>query len=291
MLKIFFGKSGTGKSYNLYNDIRENLSERKIFLIVPEQSNLAAEQKLFDFLKVTSLINVEVLTLSRMASRIIEEMGLKKEANLTKSGKAMLIYDILEKEKNNLKFLGNSDKNIDVVMNMITELKKHNITYGKLRDLDINNVHTKLKLDDIELIYQKYNDKLQDRFIDENDILTIISPGISDSKLFENSYIYIDDFNGFTPQEYFVFEELLKKSRELRIAVSTDCLEIVDKESDIFYFNKIFANKLINIAKSNNIEVEKVKCLENKRINSEEIRFLESNLYNYSCFKKYENCR
>ena len=91
MLKIIYGKSGTGKSFKLYNDIKENLSKGKIFLIVPEQSNLAAEQRLFKFLKVNSLINVEVLTLSRMASRIMQEVGMQKELHLTQAGKAMVI--------------------------------------------------------------------------------------------------------------------------------------------------------------------------------------------------------
>ena len=31
----------------------------------------------------------------------------------------MIIYDILRKEKDNLKFLGKSDKNIDLVASMI----------------------------------------------------------------------------------------------------------------------------------------------------------------------------
>lgn len=288
MLKIIYGKSGTGKSFNLYNDIKENLSKRKIFLIVPEQSNLSAEQKLFDFLGVNSLINIEVLTLSRMATRIMSEVGLRKESYLTNAGKAMVIYDVLNKSKDKLKFLGNSDKNIDIIMNMITELKKHNITNEKLEETEISNIYTKLKLDDIKLIYKEYNKRLLNKFIDENDILTIISTEISNSKLFENSYVYIDDFNGFTPQEYLVFEELLKNSIKTTITISTDCLEIVDKESDIFHFNKVFANKIINIAQKNNIKVEKIKCIENKRIKSNEIDFLEKNIFNYSDLKKYE---
>ena len=236
MLKIIYGKSGTGKSFNLYSDIKENLSLRKIFLIVPEQSNLAAEQKLLDFLWINSLIDIEVLTLSRMALRILEEDGYLKQNNLTKAGKAMVIYDILNKQKDKLKFLGNSDKNIDIVMNMITELKKHNVTEEVLNNIDIFNIYTKLKVDDIKIIYEEYNKKLEDKFIDENDILTVISSKIQNSKLLKNSLIYIDDFNGFTPQEYIVFEELLKIADKVTVTVSTDCLETVDKERDIFYF-------------------------------------------------------
>ena len=66
MLKIIYGKSGTGKSFKLYDDIKENLSKGKIFLIVPEQSNLAAEQRLFDLLGVTSLTVVYGISVSSL---------------------------------------------------------------------------------------------------------------------------------------------------------------------------------------------------------------------------------
>jgi ATP-dependent helicase/DNAse subunit B len=88
MLKIIYGKSGTGKSFNLYNDIKENLSNEKIFLIVPEQSNLNAEANLFKTLRVKSLLNCEVLTLSRLASRVLSEVGGNNKNSLTTSRKS-----------------------------------------------------------------------------------------------------------------------------------------------------------------------------------------------------------
>ena len=194
MLEIIYGKSGTGKSQKLYNDIKENLSNEKIFLIVPEQSNLSAEQNLIKALEVDSLMNCQVLTLSRLAFRILEEQEREKRQTLMKSGKAMIIYDILKKEEKNLKFLGKSDKNIDILINMITELKKHNISEKSLDEIEISDNYTKLKLEDIKLIYKKYNENIKENFIDENDILTLISKKIKYSKMFEDSLIYIDDF-------------------------------------------------------------------------------------------------
>ena len=194
MLEIIYGKSGTGKSQELYNDIKENLSNEKIFLIVPEQSNLSAEQNLIKALEVDSLMNCQVLTLSRLAFRILEEQEREKRQTLMKSGKAMIIYDILKKEEKNLKFLGKSDKNIDILINMITELKKHNISEKSLDEIEISDNYTKLKLEDIKLIYKKYNERIKENFIDENDILTLISQKIKYSKMFEDSLIYIDDF-------------------------------------------------------------------------------------------------
>lgn len=287
MLNIIYGKSGSGKSKKLYSDIKENLSNEKIFLIVPEQSNLSAEQNLIKELEVSSLINVQVLTLSRMAFRIFEEVGGKINPTLSQSGKAMIVYDILKNEEKNLKFLGKSDKNIDVVINMITELKKHNITESVLDDIDVSDTYTKLKLEDIKLILKRYNEKLQDKFIDENDILTVVSEKIQYSSMFDNSLIYIDDFIGFTPQEYKVFEELMKKCEKITVALSTDSLEKGDKELDIFYFNKIFADKLIDIAKRNGKKVQTVHLEENLRAKNDEIKFLEDALSDKK-FKQYK---
>ena len=83
MLKLIYGKSGSGKSLKLYEDIKENLFKEKIFLIVPEQNNLSAEQNLFRY-----LFNVEVLTLSRMATRLLEEFGKEDKSHLSQSRKS-----------------------------------------------------------------------------------------------------------------------------------------------------------------------------------------------------------
>lgn len=287
MLKIIYGKSGTGKSQKIYEDIKENLLNEKIFLIVPEQSNLTTEQNLINYLNVKSLINCQILTLSRMAFRILEEQSKENRKTLTKSGKAMIIYDILKKEEKKLKFLGKSDRNVDIIINMITELKKHNITEEILGNTEILDEYTRLKIEDIKLIYQKYNDKIKENFIDENDILSIIAEKIKYSKMFENSLIYIDNFNGFTPQEYIVFEELLKASQNISVAVTADNLEVGDKELDLFYFNKIFAKKLIEIAKKNNKNIKLDFCEKNLRINNEELNFLEKSLSSNK-FKVYD---
>lgn len=113
---LIYGKSGSGKSKYIYEDISDKIdTQKRIYLIVPEQSNLNAEKKLFEYTGKDCLLNVEVLTLSRMAQRVAAEVGNDSKIKLSKTGKAMLIYDILSKNKIKLKFLGKSDKNIDIV--------------------------------------------------------------------------------------------------------------------------------------------------------------------------------
>jgi len=200
----------------------------------------------------------------------------------------MIIYDILNQEKNNLKFLGKSDKNIDIISNMITELKKHNITIDILNNLNIESNYTNLKVNDIKLIYEKYLEKIENSFIDENDILTIILDKIEEATLFEDSLIYIDDFIGFTPQEYKVFEKLLLKAKNVTITVPIDNLELGNKEQDVFYFNKVFVNNIIKIAKNNKVKLELFNCDKNFRLKNDELKFLEKALSTTQYIKPYD---
>lgn len=113
---LVYGKSGSGKSKYIYEDLSNKIDTAKsIYLIVPEQSNLTAEKKLFEYTGKNTLLNAQVLTLSRMAIRVMDEVMASQKEKLSKIGRAMLIYDILSKEKSQLKFLGKSDKNVDIV--------------------------------------------------------------------------------------------------------------------------------------------------------------------------------
>ena len=92
--RLIYGKSGTGKSCYIYEDIKNRMKDNKIFVIVPEQSNLMTEQNLFKYTQKNTLMNTEVLTLSRMSSRIEDELGGKLDTKLSKIGKSMLIYNL-----------------------------------------------------------------------------------------------------------------------------------------------------------------------------------------------------
>ncbi|MCI9365079.1 MAG: hypothetical protein HFJ54_00080 [Clostridia bacterium] len=94
---------------------------------------------------------------------------------------------------------------------------------------------------------------------------------------------------GFTPQEYKVIEELMKVSKEVNVIICLDSLkkDNINNETDIFYSNKIAAQKLIEIANNNNIEIEdEVYLNKNYRFKNEELIHLEQNIYE-NIYNKY----
>ena len=206
----------------------------------------------------------------------------------------MLISYILQEQKKNLTFLSRSDENVEIVTGQIKELKKHMITKEMLEDVitKTDNEYRKAKLEDIALLYEKYQQKIQKSYIDEEDVLTILSEQLEKSDLFKNSIIYIDEFSGFTKQEYEIIRQLLQKVKEVNITICSDNIEYTNDLNDIFYTNKKTANKLIEIAKQEKVDI-KEQALEETlpRFRNKELLTLEQNMYKDELIKYEEETK
>lgn len=292
-LKIIYGKSGTGKSEYIFKEIAKKIEDEqkeKIYVITPEQFSFTAEKKLLDSIKASAVISAEVITFNRMAYRVMKELGSAK-TNLSSTGKSMLIYKILAEEKKNLKFIGKSQENVDLIGTQITEFKKHGVTVENLKNVadKTENKYLKAKLNDMLDVYEKYTEYIQNEYIDENDNLTILAENLDFVKDFDNSYIYIDEFVGFTYQEYEIIRKLLRKAKQIQVTVCTDSINPDNNpDKDLFYENKKTIDRLYNIAKQENCLIEKPVNLEKAyRFKTEELAHLEKNIYAIP-YKKYE---
>lgn len=146
----------------------------------------------------------------------------------------------------------------------------------------IKDLQLQEKLNDINKIYKIYEKYMENKFVDEEDLLTKLAIKLPESKMFNNSVVYIDEFSGFTKQEYNIITEILKKAKQVNITICADNLdENTNKESDIFYFNKQFAKLLTKCAQIVDKNQEKPVLLENKfRFKNSELKHLEENIYN-----------
>ena len=287
-LRIVYGRAGTGKSEFCYNEISNLINTEKIYIITPEQFSFTAEKKLMDKISSGATFNAEVITFSRMAYRVLNEVGGVTSTGLTKSGKAMLIYSILNSQKNNLKFLNKSDENIEICLNAISEFKKHGVSVEKLsKEIDsTQNRYLQTKLKDITTIYKKFEEQITGKYIDDTDLLTILAEKLEQTNMFKDSLIYIDEFAGFTSQEYEIIKKLLKCSKKVTVTVCTDEISTnSNPDTDIFYSNKVTLSKVTELIEKNE-EIEKVKLENSKRFKQEELKHLEENLYENQ-FKKY----
>lgn len=281
-LQLIYGRAGTGKSTVILEQVKNNLhSEVKQYIIIPEQFSYSEEKKLMAELQENSIINAEVITFKRMAERVQTEVAGRTKSLLSKSGKAMIMYSILDKQKDKLQYIKNSSNNIDLGIQTIKDFKKNVIKYQDIEGLieSVDKPLLKAKLQDVNIIYSEYEKCIQEKFLDEEDKISKLATSLESSTMFDNSDIYIDEFSGFTRQEYQVIAKLLKKARKVRLAICLDELNEKNK-TDIFYFNKSAVEELIDIATECGVEVEKPIYLNKQyKLKNPELKHLEQNLY------------
>lgn len=203
----------------------------------------------------------------------------------------MLIYSILNNNKKDLKFLGKIDESVEILDTVITELKKHGISIEQLKqEIDQQeDEYLKNKLKDICRIYENFEQQLTGKYIDEADLLTILAENIEKTDMFNDLLIYIDEFSGFTSQEYKIIEKLIKIAKQLTVTICTDELYgNKNPDGDIFYSNQNTVNKLLECAKDCNAKIEEINLEDTFRFKTAELKHLEQNLYKNKA-EKYNN--
>lgn len=295
-LRIIYGRAGSGKSTYCLNEIKSELEKedsRPLILLVPEQFSLQAEKKLARATRKGGIINCEVLTFRRMASRVLSETGGLTLRRLNSSGKCMLIYRILQNMRQEFTVLSKAAGKrgfVNTMSEIITEFKRYNIT-PELMDGYIEKLDNKTlgdKLSEIGVIYKEFQKHVHEKYMDLDDDITELAKRLDSSTQFDGAKLWIDEFSGFTPQEFSVIEQLLKKSHRVSFCLCTDCLsdDFTLNPCDLFFPVKKTAGKLIETARKSDITIETPVNLTVKSPHeysgSPELAYLESRLFNYS---------
>jgi ATP-dependent helicase/nuclease subunit B len=295
-LRIIYGRAGSGKSSFCLEDIKQKLAAGgtgPYIIIVPEQFSLQAEQRLVRKLGASGINGVEVLSFRRLAYRVFSSTGGVVHSHINSAGKSMLLYRAIDKHRDKLKVYARTAERkgfINTLNRMISELKRYMLTaemlYQAAEKHKEANPMLSDKLQDIALIYEEFEGLLHSGYIDTDDDLTMLCNKLDDSSLFDRAEFYIDEFSGFTPQEYSVIEKLMRKSAGIHVALCTDCLVDFTDIDDINVFSPTqhAAARLMDIAHNNHIHMEKPIRLDSKDSNkyNSELLHLEQNLYCYS---------
>lgn len=301
-LRFIFGGAGSGKSYTCIDEIKKrNIQGVKnpLILLIPEQLSFKAEKMLLEQIGCTGVNNVYVFSFKRLAHSILSEVGGVTHKNLTNTGKAIIIDKILQDSKDELRVFSLSAKQkgfVNNVISMINEFKTYNVKVEDINDVKNNLQGSSLLLDklfDASLIYDRYNLALGTENFDPADTLTFLNNKIDESKFLKDAEIWIDEFYGFTPQQYKIIEKLLKTCSKVNITLPYKGGKSVKREDEIdvtdaFYSVFYTENQILRLASENNISYEKPLILKGnpknennyRFINSYELGYLEKNYFN-----------
>lgn len=292
-IRFIYGRAGSGKTYFCLEEIKHKLNDganHPLILLVPEQFTFEAEKYLLDMIERDEKMRAQVLSFKTLANRVFVEVGGLARQHMKACGKSMVIYKVLEENKEKLKVYSKASRQqgfVKKISEAITEFKRFDVTPFQLIDASekIEKLGLKEKLEDLALIYSSFEEVLHKNYIDEEDELDLLSKKLEKSLQFEGAEFWIDGFTGFTPKQYKVIEKLLKKASRVSVTLTLDpSIDSIDP-THLFYTTKKTEEKLIKICETNGISVEEPVNL-NKGIpkrfeHNKELAFLEKNFFSH----------
>jgi ATP-dependent helicase/nuclease subunit B len=279
-LHILVGRSGSGKTYSLLEEVRAQLLSDPmgdpIVYLVPDQMTFQIEYDLVKTPGISGMLRAQVFSFSRLAWRVLQEAGGISRYHLDNVGTNMLIRKIIEKRKQDfLVYKKAADQTgfIQQMEQMIKECKRYCVTSDgvkqQLNDMqhqgseDITLTH---KLHDFSLIYEEFEEQLIKQYVDSEDYLRLLTEKIPQSQYLKNATIYIDGFHSLTPQEHEVLHQLMKVCKEVKIALTLDKpLSHQPHELHLFHMTGKTYLTLVNMAEKIKKEIKIEAFTHNKR--------------------------
>ena len=173
-LQFILGGSGSGKSSYVFEQvIRRSLEERNtnFLILVPDQFTMQTQKDLVSKHPKGGIMNIDVLSFSRLSYRILQETGGAKEIVLDDTGKSLVLRRVAEELKEEVPVLGSNLKKIGYiheVKSAISEFMQYGIGKEEMEKmLSVSKKRGGLygKLKDLDTLYTGFLKYIQDKFI------------------------------------------------------------------------------------------------------------------------------
>ena len=274
-LKFWLGGVASDKSRRLIEYILNGADkhpQRQYLVIVPEQFGLATQRELVLRSKNHGILNIDVLSFTRFAHRISDEVGSYGSdiTMLDEMGKSLIIGMLARQKRSELTVFGDQlDKPgyVDKIKSLICEFMQYGITPEKAFELakSADNAGRGLlagKLHDVALLYQAFKEYINNRYTTVEEMLDMVSTLIPGSQTVANSEIIFDGFTGFTPVQNKLIGVLLENALSVHVALlMEDCIQENGgygriREHELFYLSKRTMNQLGRMADERHVIIE-----------------------------------
>ena len=258
MLKLLLGRAGTGKTTEILGTMAREGERRPQLLIVPEQHSHDAERQLCAVGGNGVSLCAEVLSFTRLASRVFSVAGGLAEPVLDAGGRLLLMDVALKAVEDRLKVYVRPSRKPPFLTQLaatVDECKGANISPERLFEV-AGQVEGESgdKFYDLALICRAYEAYCEQRGADPRDKLTRLARALEGCPWGEGRDIYLDGFTDFTVQERQVLEKLVGQANSVTVALT--CGGMAGDEEDVFGPARRTARRLLELAKRMGVESE-----------------------------------
>lgn len=257
-VRFVYGRSGSGKTYKLCQDIivaSIAMPERNYYMVVPEQFTMETQKRLASMHPDGGVMDIDILSFDRLAYRVFEELSVKTNQVLEDIGKTMVISHLLDMHSDELMIFSRSAGRPgfhDEMKSMICEL----FQYGIHRE-DVESAMgyiakdsvLYMKLHDLLLIYDYFTAYIEGHYIVAEQLLDLAGDYVTQSKKLTDAVIFFDGFTGFTPVQYVMLQRMFGVAADMCFAITMPAPKTeFGKEHNLFHMGYKMYCRLTELA-------------------------------------------
>ena len=295
-LKLILGPSGCGKSRRLFETALEDAAQnpgRQHIILVPEQFTMQTQQSLCSLSQSGGILNIDILSFSRLAVRVFEETGVRRKTLLKETGKTLLLRLIADREAAGLSLLsGAVDRPgaLGELKSILSEMDQYEITDEEIQRMVSECSGRPVlaqKLAQLSVLREKYRQFQEAHQMQTAETVPEALCGrIPASRMLEGSRIYLDGFTGFTPAQLDVLSGLMRKAERVTAAFTIDAGTNAfsrPREEELFALTKKTVQALGRIAAEPGTVIEPTLVMKQSGTGrfseGSELQYLEAHLF------------
>ncbi len=243
-------------------------------VLVPDGKTIMAERYLLKNCTTGAFSNIYIYTLKRLLNKIAP---INNKLVLNKTAGTMIVRKIVLENLDKLvcfKKTAGTNGFAEIIYGTISQLKSSGVSVADFYDmLGGVGASTKIKMQDIAFLYDEYQQFIENRYIDQSDLYSILEGAIDQSDFIKNSNIYFVGFESITNEAINVIKALVEKCYKFIVG----CAYMSNASNGHIADNEIF-NKFKHIADQKKYEYIPKKYTQPLNADFSHIR---NNLYAY----------
>ena len=259
MLQLILSPPGCGKSEEIRKMIlrRHEQGMRGMVLLVPEQISFDTERSMLRLLGAKCSDSVEVLSFSRFCDKFFERYGGRVKRRIDDMGKSALMQLCVRKLRGSLKLYSRQTSSpafTERLIQLNTQMKRFCVTPEDMASSsERQNGILSEKLSEFSLIMAQFEQALNTEYYDPIDDLTKIANMLDENRYFAGKTVFLDSFNGFTPQQLPLLRKIISQANETVVSL---CLDKNDSgDGSVYSTMKRTADSLRRMAKESGVKV------------------------------------
>lgn len=249
-------------------------------VLVPDGKTIMAERYLLKNCPTGAFSNIYIYTLKRLLNKIAP---LNNKLVLNKTAGTMIVRKIVLENLDKLvcfKKTAGTNGFAEIIYGTISQLKSSGVSVADFYDmLSGVKASTKIKMQDIAFLYDEYQQFIENRYIDQSDLYSILDSSIDKSEFVKNSNIYFVGYESITSEAIGVCKTLIGVCKKFVVG----CSYMSNIGNGHIADNEIF-NKFKHIADQKNYQYIPQKY---KQPLSADFRHIQENLYAYPAKTKH----